>query len=282
MSDVAMSDLGMSERRHFVRCLAHGAAASALLTLAPLGHAAGDEARLIVERADSIRNPQQPFQVTLRLVEYRNGQVRESATLQLHSKPQPETRRYRNLARFLEPAADVGKILLMDEDHLWFFDPTSSASIRISPQQRLVGQAANGDVMTASFALDYKPRLVGEDLIKDADNKDRLTARLELEATTGSAVYRRIEYWVERGTHLPVKARFFVDSGRALKLAFYRKYSPQLGQPRAGEIIILDEVDTSVVTKISFANYTAQDTPDAWFNRDYLPRLRASDKGSPK
>ncbi len=262
--------------------LCRGTALAVLTPLALMAHAAGDDARQIVERADAIRNPQQPFQVTLRLVEYRHGQIRESATLQLHSKPQPETRRYRNLARFLEPAADVGKILLMDEDHLWFFDPASSASIRISPQQRLVGQAANGDVMTANFGLDYKPRLIGEERVKDADNKERITARIELEAATGSAVYRRIDYWVERDTHLPVKARFFVDSGRALKLAFYRKYSPQLGQPRAGEIIILDEVDTSVVTKLSFTNYTAQDTPDAWFNRDYLPRLRASDKGSPK
>lgn len=262
------------ERRRF--CFALAAA-----SLGGPAVAAGDEqARQIVEMADRIRNPQQPFQVTLRLVEYRNGQARQSATLRLHAKLQPATQRFRNLARFMEPAADVGKILLMDEEDLWFFDPASSASIRISPQQRLVGQAANGDVMTANFGLDYQPRLVAEERIKDADNKERDTWHLELEAANGSAVYRRIDYWVERGTHLPVKARFFVDSGRALKLAFYRKYSPQLGQPRAGEMIILDEVDTSVATRITFTNYLAQDIPEQWFNRDYLPRLRAADPGA--
>ncbi len=268
----------MSDRRSFVRTIVVGGAfAAAPITVAL---AADDDARRTVERADVIRNPQQPFQVKLQLVEYRNGQVRESATLQLHAKPQSDTKRFRNLARFLEPAADVGKILLIDEESLWFFDPASSASIRISPQQRLVGQASNGDVMTANFSLEYKARTVGEERIKDADGKERTTTRLELTAGNGSAVYQRIEYWVERETFLPIKARFFVDSGRALKLAFYRKYSAQLGQLRAGEIIILDEVDTSVVTKLTFTNYSAQDTPDAWFNRDYLPRLRASDKGA--
>jgi Outer membrane lipoprotein-sorting protein len=264
----------MSDRRRFIR----GLAFAALAAFQPVD-ASTDDARLLVERADVIRNPQQPFQVKLRLVEYRNGQARDSAVLQLHSKLQPETKRYRNLARFLEPAADVGKILLMDEESLWFFDPASSASIRISPQQRLVGQAANGDAMTANFAIDYKPRFVGEERIKDADNNERQTAHLELNAATGSALYHRIDYWIERETNLPIKARFFADSGRALKLAFYRRYTPQLGQPRAGEIIILDEVDTSVVTKLTFTDYSDQDTPDAWFNRDYLPRLRASDRG---
>lgn len=267
----------MCDRRRFCHWL--GALPLATLSL-PSPASSDDFARQVVERADLIRNPQQPFQVSLRLVEYRNGQVRESAALQLHSKLQPETRHFRNLARFLEPAADVGKILLMDEENLWFYDPASSASIRISPQQRLVGQVANGDVMTANFGVDYKPRIIGEERIKDADNKERQTWRLELTATTGLAVYMRVDYWVERDTYLPVKARFFVDSGRALKLAFYRKYSQQLGQPRPGEMIILDEVDTSVVTKMTLTNYTAQDIPDQWFNRDYLPRLRASDKGS--
>lgn len=271
-----MSDFSTRRRR---LCQTLPTAWLAALPL-PTPAAPDDLARQAVERADAIRNPQQAFQVTLRLVEFRNGQVRESATLQLHSKLQAGTRRFRNLARFLEPAADVGKVLLMDEEDLWFYDPASSASVRISPQQRLVGQAANGDVMAANFGLDYKAALAGEERIKDADNKERQTWRLELIAASGLAVYARVEYWVERDTYLPVKARFYVDSGRALKLAFYRKYAPQLGQLRPGEIIILDEVDTSVVTKLTFSHYAAQDIPDQWFNRDNLPRLRASDKGS--
>ena len=95
----------------------------ALAALAGPAVAAGDEqARQIVEQADRIRNPQQPFQVTLRLVEYRNGQARQSATLRLHAKLQPATQRFRNLARFLEPAADVGKIRVRLDDRMLDLD----------------------------------------------------------------------------------------------------------------------------------------------------------------
>jgi hypothetical protein len=269
----------MFDRRRFCRLLGAAAGTLCAALVPPASWAADDQARQIVERADLIRNPQQAFQVGMRLVEFRDGQVRESATLQLYSKPQPETRRYRNLARIVEPSADAGKILLMDEENLWFYDPASSASIRISPQQRLVGQAANGDVMTANFGADYKARLVGEERIKDADSKERQTWRLELTAATGMAVYLRVEYWVERDTYHPVKARFYVDSGRALKLAFYRKYALQLGEQRPGEMIILDEVDPRVITKLTFTDYTARNVPDQWFNRDYLPRLRSGAEG---
>ncbi len=268
----------MSERRHLL-CALGGLVAGVLLW--PAGSAeAAPEAKQIVERADKIRNPAQRFRVRLRLVEYRNGQARQSATLMLYSKVHAETGRYRNLARFLEPAADVGKALLMDDQVLWFYDPASSSSVRISAQQRLVGQASNGDVMTVNFALDYTSRIAAEETINDADNKPRQTWRLELEAAGAQAVYRRIDYWVDKDSFQPVKARFFVDSGRALKLAFYRHYSRQLGEERPGEMIILDEVDTTVVTKIAFTDYAAADIAEHWFNRDYLPRLRDDGPGN--
>jgi hypothetical protein len=246
------------------------------IVISPFSAVAQDAslAQRAVARADQLRNPQQSFRARMRLTEFRNGRARDSATLVLHSKPEAGTGRFRNLVRYLEPAADYGKAILMDDKAFWFYDPASSASIRISPQQRLVGQAANGDVMSVNFALDYTPRMMGEESIKDADNVERKTWRIELKAASPAAVYARIEYWIERDTFQPVKARFFVDSGRALKLAFYRKFSLQLGELRPGEVVILDEVDKSVVTKLVFSGYAAHEIPDNWFNRDFLPKLR--------
>lgn len=252
------------------------------IAISPLGAIAQDAnlARRAVARADQIRNPQQSFRAQMRLTEYRNGRARDSATLVLHSKPDTRTGRFRNLARYVEPAADHGKAILMEDEAYWFYDPASSASIRISPQQRLVGQAANGDVMSVNFGLDYTPRMVGEETVRDADNAERKTWRIELDAATPAAVYMRIEYWIERDSYQPVKARFFVDSGRALKLAFYRKFSRQLGELRPGEVVILDEVDKSVVTKLVLSGYAAREIPDNWFNRGYLPKLRDNGGGA--
>ena len=43
---------------------------------------------------------------------------------------------------------------------------------------------------------------------------------------------------------------------------------------RPSEAIIIDAVDSSLVTTISFGDLRFQDIPEAWFQRDYLPRLR--------
>ena len=47
---------------------------------------------------------------------------------------------------------DTGKLMLKNGNDLWFYDPANQASVRISPDQRLLGQAANGDVVTSPFA----------------------------------------------------------------------------------------------------------------------------------
>ena len=57
--------------------------------------------------------------------------------------------------RYVEPPRDAGKMVLLDGRSLWFYDPASKASVRISPQQRLIGQAAIGDVLTVNLAVDY-------------------------------------------------------------------------------------------------------------------------------
>jgi hypothetical protein len=111
--------------------------------------------------------------------------------------------------------------------------------------------------------------------VTDAVKQERQAWHLDLAAATDEAIYLRIELWVERQTFRPIKARFYADSGRALKTAYYRRYAQQLGAQRPTEVIILDEVDASVVTKMTFSDYRATDVPDGWFQRDFLPQLRA-------
>ena len=263
----------MSDVRRPVARRALLVAGAALLAGPRAAGAAAPDAREVVARADAIRNPSVPFRVRTRLAEYRGGKLHDAATLTLFSKPVASSGLYRNLAVYVDPAPDAGKALLMADRTMWFYDPASSASVRISPQQRLVGEASNGDVVTVNFAHDYRPGTLEEASVHDADNQPRDAWRIEL-AGTDDAIYLRIELWVERATSRPVKARFYADSGRALKTAFYRRYADALGASRPTEVIILDEVDANVVTKMTFSDYQAMDLPDSWFQRDYLPHLR--------
>jgi len=247
-----------------------------LVTLAVLlwtRSALAESAAEIVAASDQVRNPDQPFRVALSIVEYLGGQAHDAVGMIVHSKLDPGTRQYRNLVAYTAPPRDAGKLVLFDASKMWFYDPASKASIRISAQQRLIGQASNGDVLTVNLAHDYAPKLLGEETIQDADHQQRNTWHLDLAAATSDAVYTRLEAWIEMRTHRPVKAKFYSDSGRLLKLAFYRAYQEQLGGVRPTELIIVDAVDTHHVTRVTWSGFRAEDVRDEWFQREYLPRF---------
>lgn len=227
----------------------------------------------IVAGADAVRNPGHPFRVSVKLTEYANGQEHNHDLLVVFAKEDAATRQYRNLIQYVEPPRDAGKRVLLDGQALWFFDPASNLSIRISAQQRLLGQAAIGDVLTVNLAADYRAKLIGVESIKDAGGETRNCWHLDMHAATDTAVYNRVEYWVEQGNYYPIKGKFYADSGRLLKILYYRNFSEQLGGMRPTEAVIIDAVNTSLVTTATFGDYRFQDIPDAWFQRDYLPRL---------
>ncbi len=230
-------------------------------------------AQEIVAATDKVRNPDQPFRSALTLTEYVSGQERAHSGFVLFSK-EDGAGRFRNLLQYVEPPRDAGKRVLLDGRSFWFFDPASQASVRISAQQRLTGQAAIGDVLTVNLAVDYSASIAGTESIDDAARQKRTCWHLELKAAADTAAYSRVEYWVEQGTFRPVKGKFYSDSGRLLKIIYYRNFTERLGAVRPAEAVIIDAVDSSLATIATFGDSRFQDVPDAWFQRDYLPRLQ--------
>ena len=245
---------------------------AAALCLSGLAHA--QSAQEIVAATDKVRNPGQPFRTTFRLTEYVGGQERSHDSLVVYSKEDPATRQFRNLVQYVEPARDAGKRVLLDAHSLWFYDPDSKVSVRISAQQRLIGQAAIGDILTVNLAADYTASVIGTDAIEDAARQQRQCWHLELKAGNDQATYNRVEYWVEQGTFYPIKGKFYADSGRLLKIVYYRNFALRLGAVRPTEAIIIDAVDSSLATTVSFGDFTSQEIPEAWFQREFLPRLQ--------
>lgn len=231
-------------------------------------------AQEVVTALDRVRNPDQPFRVRLTIVEYLSNKPRDRTGLIVYSREDKQSGHFNNLVRYAEPPRDAGKMVLLKGGDLWFYDPASKASIRISPQQRLTGQASEGDVLTVNLARDYTPTIVGEENLQDADRRSRDCWHLDMKAATPEAAYNRIEYWVERGTNQSVKGKFYADSGRLLKIAYYHKYEQQLEGMRPTEVILIDAVNSNLATTINYSDYRFQEIPDAWFQRDYLPRVR--------
>ena len=233
-------------------------------------------AQEIIAASDAVRNPDKPFSLKTTLVEYRGGREQERMILIVYSKEEKSSGQYRSLIRFIEPPRDENKLMLKDGNILWFFDPASKASVRISPQQRLMGQASNGDVVTVNFSKDYKAILEGEEIITDAEKTNRNCYKVNMVAANDTVTYYRIEYWVDKENDQPVKGKFYSESDRLLKIVYYRNYREELGKRRQTETIIIDGVDSKLITKMSYSDYNFRDIPEEWFQKEYLPRFKGN------
>jgi outer membrane lipoprotein-sorting protein len=248
--------------------------ACAAFLVATSAAGATPNAQEILAASDAIRNPGKPFALTTVLVEYRNSKEVDSNTLTVYSKADTKSGQFRSLIRFVAPMRDANKLMLKNGNDLWFFDPSSKASIRLSPQQRLLGQASNGDVVTVNLALDYAAKLLAEEDVQDGDRQSRHCYKLALAAVSPDVTYDHIEMWIDETNSRPVKSRFYTASGQLLKIAYYRRYQTQLGVDRPTETVIIDGLDPNWVTVMRFSDYAWREVPETWLQRDYLPRFK--------
>jgi outer membrane lipoprotein-sorting protein len=237
---------------------------------------AAPDAQTMLAACDAIRNPAQPFRVTVTLTEFEKGVQVDTTTLVSFARTLEREGQFASLLRFVQPLRDAGKVMLKNGNDLWFYDPGTKSAVRISPQQRLMGQASNGDVVTVNFARDYRATLAAEETIQDGERHSRHAFKLHLESANADATYGSIELWVDSRTYAPLKARFFADSGRLLKTAYYRRFQEQLGADRPTETVIIDGLEPQSVTILRLTGYAYRNAPASWFQRDYLPRFTAN------
>jgi outer membrane lipoprotein-sorting protein len=228
----------------------------------------------ILAASDAVRNPDFSFGLTNTLIEYRHGKQTDTSTLAIYSKADKNSGQFRSLIRYLQPVRDANKLMLYNGRDLWFYDPTNKASIRLSPQQRLLGQASNGDVVTVNLAKDYQATQAGEEDMQDGERKTRHCYKLTLAAITPDASYHHIDIWIDTSDNHPIKTRHYAESGALLKTAYFRRYQKQLGQDRPTETVIIDGLDPNWVTVMRFTDWVKREVPDAWLQRDYLPRFK--------
>jgi hypothetical protein len=246
--------------------------------LLPLLAAATPDPQALLRAADSIRNPPGSFSTDITLTEYRQRRLVATSSLVVYAQPAPDSGQYDNLIKFNQPVDDAGKLMLRQGLDLWLFDPVSSASMRISPQARLLGQASNGDVMSTIWAKDYAATLLGEATVADGDDTAHPCLRLHLQAARANVTYQAIDLWLDRASSAPVRAEYRTQEGRLLKTAYFRHFETILGAARPTETVIIDGLNPDWVTVMTSSHITTRSMPASWFQRSYLGRF-AGDAG---
>jgi outer membrane lipoprotein-sorting protein len=215
----------------------------------------GLTARQLLERSDQVRNTTASAMVRTKVTHYKNEKVEQESLLEVYAKG-PE----KVLVKSLDPRSRGLRVLVLGDD-MWISLPDVSRPVRITPTQRLVGQASNGDVARTYYAVDYDPRLVREEMVAG-----KRCALLELTARRKSATYRRIEYWVDLKTAAPVQANFYLTSGKYSKFAVFEEFRTFEGHRMVSKITIHDRIQGKERTTLEHLEVRLQDIPDRYFH----------------
>lgn len=172
---------------------------------------------------------------------------------------------HRSLVLMQSPAEKGQKVLMLGDD-FWLLMPSSQRPMRITPTQKLLGDASTGDIATLSWAEDYEGELLGEERCADAP-----CLHLSLKAKRKSVSYQRIELWIGKQRHEPLKADLYVQSEKLAKQArfvFDKPSAPSL----VVEMALQDALSNKKLTHVRYLSRKPRQAPEAWFNPMFLAR----------
>lgn len=258
------------QRRDFSKMLL-GLTVTAGAGMLPIPSFAADAAS-ILRQSDNIRLPQTSFAVDVALKNYVRNKLTEQTQVTVHSRQAGG--QFQDIVYVSSPSADRGKIILRDGNILWMYDPASRASVRISPRQRLIGNASNGDVVSSNLVYDYSPKMAGTEVIADGDGRNRECYKLRLNSRSRAAPYSAIDFWVDAASARPIKGKYYTGSGSLIKVAWYRNFRQQMGAARPSEVVIADGFDPNKVTVMQMNRFRARDLPASWFRKEWLPKFQ--------
>jgi hypothetical protein len=222
------------------------------LFVAPAG--AQTTAQDLLERADRFRGGWPSVVQHTRIDNYDGDTLVESADLEVSLKGD------NSVVRFLS-VKNKGQSLLMRGDDMWYFLPSVARPIRITPMQRLLGNASNGDVARVRYAIDYEPAIAGEETIDGTR-----CVVLELRAKRKGATYQRMRYAVRQTDAQPVRAEFFLGSGKQTKTAFFEGPRVEAGRTVMTRLVIYDHIKAQSKTIMQFSDFVPRELADKLFN----------------
>ena len=111
----------------------------------------------IIRAADLARFPEGDVSCTVLVKDYQGKELLRENTYQVFSRGADES-----LVQTISPERLKGHKLLMKEDDLWLYTPDTKRPTRVSLQQKLTGEVANGDLSRTRFAKDYRVGFVQE------------------------------------------------------------------------------------------------------------------------
>lgn len=236
-----------------------------LVLFAVMGHAAslpGVDAEALLKRSDTFRNGWPAFVTHVKITNYEAGKPDEQKLYEVSQKGIEKT-----YVEFLSPR-EKGRHLLMLGDDMWVYLPDTSRPVRITPLERLSGDASNGDVARTNYAADYTPVYLREEQVGEVN-----CHVLELTAKRKGATYQRIVYWVRVEDARPVRAEFYLTSGKHIKSATFDDYAQIGGKMLLRRLTLYDEIRHNSHSLLEYSQTSPRELPDKLFYQGRADRF---------
>ncbi len=178
---------------------------------------------------------------------------------------------YKILASCISPTKMKGSKLLMIDRNMKFIKPGLRKPVPISPRQKLLGKASNGDIASTNYSTDYKILEMKDDVVKGVD-----CYFFNLKGKNKKVTYDRIKYWISKDKLVGVKAEYYTVSGKMLKKASF-EYENNLkikgkNQLFVSKMTITDSIQKDSITTLEYNKTRLKRIPDSIFNINFLMR----------
>ncbi|XHF83354.1 outer membrane lipoprotein-sorting protein [Vibrio sp. HN007] len=219
----------------------------------------------MLENADRYRLQNDASKVVSNIHLYKDGEHDKSRMYHVYLKENRES-----LVVF-KSQIESGQKMLMLGDNYWLLMPKSRRPIRITPMQKLLGEASVGDISTLTWSDDYKGAWIREETITNHQDQNIETNMLDLSAVTKGATYHRIELWLEKGTDFPVMANLYLRSGKIAKVATFIK-GERNGLTTVISMVLADRIQPSKSTEVEYISVEPVRLENKYYNPAYLSR----------
>jgi outer membrane lipoprotein-sorting protein len=223
-------------------------------TPAATGTAAVPDATDLLKRSDAFRNGWPSFVTHVKITNFEAGKADEEKLYEVSQKGTDKT-----YVEFMSPR-EKGRHLLMLIDDMWVYLPDTSRPVRITPLERLSGDASNGDVARTNYAVDYTPSFVRTEKVGET-----ACYVLDLTAKRKGATYQRILYWIRAEDARPVKAEFYLTSGKHIKSATFDDYANFDGRLLLHRLTLYDEIRHNSHSVLEYSGSVPRSLPDKLF-----------------
>ncbi|AVF92829.1 outer membrane lipoprotein-sorting protein [Vibrio diabolicus] len=222
----------------------------------------------LIEKADSYRLQDDSSKVVSLVRLYQDQELDKTRLYHVYTRPNRES-----LVVF-KSAVEAGQKMLMMGDNYWLQMPKSRRPIRITPMQKLLGEASIGDISTLTWSQDYQGEWKATETVS-VNGESVVAYHLALTAKTKGASYQKIDLWLSEQDAFPIKADLYLRSGKLAKQAQYGRATNR-GEDYVSEMTLLDSIQPSKKTVIEYQEIVPWQLDNKFYNPSYLPKANTT------